>query len=246
MKHELRGWGEIARYLGVGRRTAMRYESRGELRVHRLGKGPRARVYAYKEEIDQLRMQAATTSTGDSLKDRILDRIAGLSSGVLYRRGFVVRFDLRPRGIGIQAKIEVEYEVVNSSSERRPYTQEVTIDDCEHGHVESMFVASDGKPIYVITRPAVTEKLKGYAAYRGRTLLLEPSAWGHRYTGKAVWIINRPESDFWYLHMGIPTLGVEAKISAPTDFDITSSFSSGYLYLKGEHIDITWERNRGR
>lgn len=248
MRYLLRSWPEIAAYIGVDARTAQRYEKCAELPVLRKGGGTKPRVYAFKDELDGwLQARSESLPLGQAtISEQILDRIGGLATGILYRENFTMRFTLNPRGTGVQARIEIEYDLRNSSAERRPYRQEITVDDCECGYVELLSVAVDRSPIYSLTRPAITEKLRGYAAFRGQPLIIEPSASGRRYTGRAVWVVNRAESDFWYLHMGIPTLGVEAQIGAPSEFGITPSFSSRHLYLVGEHVDVTWERHPRR
>lgn len=48
----LSSWKEIAVYLNVGIRTCHRYEKNFGMPVHRLDSSPRARVFAYKEELD--------------------------------------------------------------------------------------------------------------------------------------------------------------------------------------------------
>lgn len=153
MRYRLHNWKEIARYLDVHLRTAQRYADKAGLKVHRAGSGPKPRVYAIKDELDAW-LQARSEGTSpdqESFSDRMLARIGGLTAGVLYRRDFAMRFSLRPRGAGVIATIEVEYEVVNSSSEKLPYTQEITVDDCEHGHVESLSVSMGTNAIYSFT-----------------------------------------------------------------------------------------------
>src|SRR5258708_9701864 len=50
--HEaLQSWKEIAVELGRGVRTVQRWERTLQLPIHRLGKGPRSPVFAFKEEI---------------------------------------------------------------------------------------------------------------------------------------------------------------------------------------------------
>jgi hypothetical protein len=130
---------------------------------------------------------------------------------------------------------------VNGSSERQPYVQEVTVDDCEDGYVELMTISADGKPISFLNRPEPTEHRIGCASYQSPRLSIEPRSTGKAYSGKAVWIVNRSIIDFWYLHMGIPTLGARVETVAPPEFEITPSFFWTGLYLVSEHIDIAWK-----
>ena len=58
---ELRGWKEIAGYLGVDVRTAQRYEQEGALPVKRLEGGARGRVYAAVADIEQWKQASTQT-----------------------------------------------------------------------------------------------------------------------------------------------------------------------------------------
>jgi hypothetical protein len=177
------------------------------------------------------------------LAEQILREVAALSRAKsLYRKNFRIRFTLQRSGSGVRARVETEYELINESDERQPYSQEVTIDDCELGFLESMSVASDGKPISFLRRPEITERHRGYVSYKGPRLLIDPAATGREYRGKAIWIIERSDNSFWYLHVGIPTFGVSVETVAPPDFDITPSFSAMNLLTVGQHIDIVWKR----
>lgn len=53
----LDSWKEIAAYLGRSEKTCRRLEKELGLPVHRLEESPKARVYAYKDEVDQWRQQ---------------------------------------------------------------------------------------------------------------------------------------------------------------------------------------------
>jgi hypothetical protein len=164
----------------------------------------------------------------------------------LYRKNFALRFTLQRAGVGVLGKVETEYELVNGSVAKQPYVQEITIDDCERGYVELMSVSVDGKPISFLKSPDVTRQFLGFASYQGPKLLIEPSATGKIYIGKATWTISRREIDYWYLHVGIPTFGVTVETHAPSDFDITPPLSTTDLLIIGEHIDIAWKwRGRG-
>jgi hypothetical protein len=187
---------------------------------------------------------SASSTTDAILEDQILQRVASISlARNLYRRDFLLRFRLESEGNKVFGRIAIEYDLVNGSGTRQPYTQEITIDDCERGYVEAMSVMVDGKPVYQLRNPPITEHCRGFVAYRGPTLQIEPSAKGKLYRGTARWVIKRNENDFWYLHAGIPTFGVNVETMAPAGFDITPSFSAPRLYLTSEHVDITWKRN---
>jgi hypothetical protein len=245
MNDDLRGWDEIAGYLRVHRRTAQRYaKTHGLLIHHPPGGGPKSPVYAFKSELDKWqRTSGAPAPTVDSgFAEQLLRRISALSfAKSLYRKNFALRFTLQRAGTRVQGRVETEYELLNGSNEKQPYIQEVTIDDCERGYVEQMSVSADGKPISFLKRPEATQRL-GFASYQGPKLLIEPSASGRIYTGKAAWIINRSETDYWYLHVGIPTFCVEVETAAPPDFEITPSYFVTDLLMIGEHLDITWKR----
>jgi hypothetical protein len=206
--------------------------------------GVRPPVYALRSELDEwITPRRASHPVDKGLEDQILRRIGSLSlAKSLYRKDFVLRFKLQPSRDAVLGRVETEYELVNGSSERQPYTQEITIDDCERGHVEVMSMSVDQKPIFDLRLPKISETHNGYVSYRGPTIMIEPSFTKKSYRGKASWVIRRNESDFWYLHAGIPTFGLTIETSAPDDFEITPSFSASELLLKGEHVDITWKK----
>ena len=250
MNDDLRGWDEIAGYLRAHRRTAQRYAKTHGLPIyHPPGGGPKSPVYAYKSELDKWqRTSGAPAPAVDSgFAEQLLRRISVLSfAESLYRKNFALRFTLQRAGAGVQGRVETEYELVNGSGVKQPYVQEITIDDCESGYVELMSVSVDGKPISFLKRPDVTRQFLGFASYQGPKLLIEPSANGKIYTGKATWTISRREIDYWYLHVSIPTFGVKVETVAPSDFDITPPLFTTDLLIIGEHIDIAWKwRGRG-
>ena len=51
----LSSWKEISAYLNIGIRTCHRYEKQFRLPIHRISNSPKARVFAYKEELDAWR-----------------------------------------------------------------------------------------------------------------------------------------------------------------------------------------------
>jgi hypothetical protein len=251
MNGRLESWGEIAAYLHKSIRTAQRYARTRGLPVYQLpGSGPRGPVYAYKAEIDAWRGggKALVSQGGGDIAQLIVDRISELARAkALYRKNFVLRFAVRPRGLGVEAHAEVEYEIVNASSERQAYTQELTIDDCERGHLEFMSVSADGKPITLMKRPPISEQRKGHVAYIAPTLMIDPSFSGKKYVGKQEWYSNRRDNDYWYLHFGTATLGITVETNAPPEYEITPSFSDPFALLtSGQHLDITWNRRNRR
>ena len=48
----LNSWKEIANYLARAVRTAQRWERNSKLPVHRIGNGPKAPVFAFRQELD--------------------------------------------------------------------------------------------------------------------------------------------------------------------------------------------------
>lgn len=244
MSDRLDNWDEIAAYLRVHSRTAQRYAETRGLPIRRLpGDGPKPRVFAYRSELDKWLQAGSEPShlAGQPFETQLVGKFESLSAAAkLYRRNFRVRFVLKRAGRGVSARIETDYEIVNKSKERQLYEQEVTMDDCERGYVETLQVAIDEKPIYLLRNPDPTEIHRGYVSFKGRPLEIEPQSIGRRYTGRAVWVIQRQETDFWYLHVGIPTFRVYVETVAPPDFDITPPFSAENLMTKSEHLDITW------
>jgi hypothetical protein len=185
----------------------------------------------------------STTTGHEGFAEQMLQKVSTLfHAKSLYRQDFALRFSLQRSGTGIRAKIETEYDLVNGSDEKQPYVQEVTVDHCERGYVEIMSVSVDGKPISFLKRPAATKTFFGYSSYQGPRLLIEPSTTGKKYTGKATWIINPNDNDFWYLHVGIPTFRAKVETTAPPEFEITPPFSVTGLLTISEHFDIVWKR----
>jgi hypothetical protein len=254
----LRGWTEIAEYLEIHARTAQRYAKTLRLPIRRLGTGPKAPVFALRTELDAWigvnrplskrqagRKQNSTLTNDQGLAGPILDRINRLTNLRLYRRNYLLRFRLRPSApVGVRVNLEYRYELCNPTTERQPFMQEVTVDAPDHGYVEEMSFFADGKPIYVLKRPRVTERTLGYSIFRATELLIEPSSRGVIYEGRASWVINRSEDDFWGTHMLMPTIGVAVETEAPTDFDITPSYSTPEMVMTGEHLDFAWKRKR--
>ena len=60
----LTSWKEIAQYMKCEPRTAKRYEATLGLPVHRISNSPKARVFAYREEIDVWRQQQSQMGAG--------------------------------------------------------------------------------------------------------------------------------------------------------------------------------------
>lgn len=245
MDSRLDGLAEIAAYFHKSTRTIERWVKERGLPVRHVTDASRSRVYAFASELQRWGNENGESAVAvhDEIANHIVERVANLSQiKNLYRKNYRIRFVLQKFGLGVRVKIETEYEIVNGSNKRQAYTQGVTIDDCEAGHIEMMSVSVDGRPIYSLQRPGPTTRDIGFSTYNGPTILIEPSSAGKRYIGFAKWIVNRRDSDFWYLHCGIATLGVKMETGAPSDFEITQPYSSRELLTEGQHIDITWKR----
>jgi hypothetical protein len=249
MERRLNSWSEIGAFIGRCERTAQRWAKDRRMPVHRLTNRPKSPVFAIEFELRQWAKANSVRISGehDDIAGRIQRRIADLSQARnLYRKDFFLRFVLQKFGVRVKARIYTQYEILNGSNGRQLYTQEITVDDCEAGQVDRLSVSVDGKPIYFVRNPGVTEHHLGFSSYKGRPILIDPSSSGKRYIGVAEWTIIRHDSDFWNLHCGIPTLGVRVETVAPADFEITRPFSSPELVTVGQHIDITWKVQRQR
>lgn len=239
------GLGEIAAYFRKSPRTIERWNRDRGLPLHRLSDKSRSRVFALISELREWSEESGerTAAAHDDIADRIVARVSDLSQAKnLYRKDFCIRFVLEKSGLGVKATIETTYRIVNGSNKYQPYTQEVTIDDCESGYVELMSVSVNGKQVTLLQRPSPTKHHPGYSSYKARTILIDPSSSGKRWTGVAKWVVYRRDSDFWYLHCGIATLGIKLETFAPNDFEITAPFTSPELLTIGQHIDVTWKR----
>jgi hypothetical protein len=251
------GWDEIGKYLELHPRTAQNFEHTLNLKVHRLGDGPKARVFALKSElrawlvgfraergVSPKSSPGEETSTG-TVAEPILKRIIKIGQdATLYRRDYYMRFELAPSTGGVYAKIKYSFELCNASDQKQLFVQEVTIDHSERGQIEAMSLTVNGKVAYNVCRPAPAEEFIGYAAYQGPRQLIAPSASGAKYLCRASWTIHRKESDLWYNHMLLPTVGVKIETLASPDFEITPTFLIRGLVLKGEHLDIAWRKRR--
>lgn len=249
----IRGWGEIAKYLGVEIRTAQRYERKRDLPVLRAhNAGPKAPVFALRSALDRWRIGSDMSENPPSLGFHlsgaadialpVLKRIVSMEEMTkLYRRDYFLRFNLKPLRTGIIARVEYRYELCNASEERQPFVQEVTVDDSDHGYVEMMSLSLGAQIIYILRRPPVSQLYVGWAAYRGRQQWINPR--GHaKYVCRASWIIQRPVNDIWYNHMILPTIGTTIETHAPATFEMTGSLFDFGLAMKGEHRDIAWRR----
>lgn len=254
MEGVLRGWHEIGTYLRCHARTAQRYERERFLPVHRTpGGGSKARVFALKSELDQWHeidvsegqtQGAGRASTRNAeLAAPVLSRIIGIGREItLFRRNYVLRFDLKRSARGVRATVECAFELCNATDQEQPYIQEVTVDDSDHGYVERMSFSANGHPAYDLKRPAAATKPIGYASYRGPKQLIAPSTKGVIYACAASWIIHRAENDIWYNHMALPTVGMKVETHAPASFEITRTYAMPGLIMTGEHTDIAWRK----
>lgn len=260
MKNILRGWDEIATYLRLHPRTAQRYERMGTLTVRRpSGGGPKAPVYVFREELDDWLRRSKNIDTGTAARERdsipavgsdeglfakLLDQIIKARDTTLYRRNYFARLELTQSVRGLRALIEYEFALFNATHIAQPYMQEVTIDDRDRGYVRTMSVSANGRPLYLLRRPAITQKQRGYSVYHGPQVTIHPVAKGVEYLCQASWVEHREENDLWYSHMVLPTIGIEVETQAPPEFEITPSFSSPDLLMVAQHFDIAWNRRK--
>jgi hypothetical protein len=253
LKEIFSGWDEIAAYLGIHRRTAQQYEKARSLPIKRTpGGGPKAPVFALKDDLDHW-LLGVSTQPGEGADDSrthagefaapVLTRILDLAQDTtLYRRNYILCFELTPHPRGVQARVEYQFELCNATNQRQPFVQEFTVDDADHGHVNSMSLSVNGKPLYLLKHPIQTKAVLGYASYEGPKQWIAPRTANANYFVRGSWNIQRGTSDIWYNHMILPTVGVTVKTSATANFEITKSFSRDDLVMKGEHVDIAWRK----
>lgn len=251
MKNICSGWSEIAKYIGTSVTTAQRYERTLELPVLRHGKGPKAHVYAVRSELNRWLRRTGRDEAGrdedaadEALQAQVISRIRNLTDLTLYRRDYRMLFDLKPYNRGVRVDINVEFELLNASDEDQQFTQEITVDDADHGRVKEMAVFKNGAPVYILSNPAAVGRASGYSIYRGNKLVIEPAGGNFLYLCRSSWVIHRADEDIWYNHMALPTLGVRIETHAPTNYTITPTFETSRLVLKGEHLDIAWSRRK--
>src|ERR1700729_3469830 len=197
----LHGWQEIAKYLGnIDVTTAQRYETNRGLPIHRLPGGTKPPVFAIRAELDAwieanvpparragLRARSPALISDQGLTGPVFERIRKLSNLTLYRKNYVLGFTLRHLAEGVRANLECRYQVCNATEERQRFVQEVTVDEPDHGYVEGMAYLVDGKPVYVLRRPAVSEKPLGYSIFRGMEVQIEPDSRGVNHECRASW-----------------------------------------------------------
>jgi hypothetical protein len=248
------GWDEIGAYIGKHGRTAMRYARTRKLPFHKVpGGGSKAPVHAFKSELDAWLSGGARAvvrgaknrvqTRADEIAAPVLSRILGIGQDAkLYRRNYILRFDLRPAFRGVEIKLAYSFELCNAADGAEPFVQEMTVDDSDQGVVENMSFLVNGKAVYILKRPAPTEKLLGYVSYRGPEQKIEPMTARMIYICRASWMIHRATNDIWYNHMILPTVGVQIKTTVMPGFEITPSFSMPGLVMKGEHLDIAWRK----
>jgi hypothetical protein len=254
MEDALWGWGEIGKYIKVHPRTAMRYEHLRRLPVRRApGGGEKTPVFALKSELDEWLLgeqggndrprRDEILSPGVDIATPVLDRILGIGRETkLYRRNYVMRFELSRATNGIKAHLEYEFELCNATDLRQEFVQEMTVDDSDHGLVERMSFSINGKTAYDLKKPRPTQTFIGYVGYECPKQSIAPKAKRLSYLCRASWIIHRSENDLWYNHMALPTVGVRVETKAPAGFEITRPFFLPGLVMKGEHVDIAWRK----
>ena len=248
------GWDEIGAYIGKSRDTAMRYARTRRLPFHRIpGGGSRPPIFALKHELDQWlsggekgtprgKRTDARTSV-EEIAGPVLARILGIGQETkLYRRNYVMRADLRPALRGVEIKFDYSFELCNAADTVEPFVQELTVDDGDHGFVESMSFLTNGKSVYLLKRPVAVEKHIGYVSYRAPEQKIRPTKARMAYVCRASWVIERSGNDIWYNHMILPTVGVKIETRSMPGFEITRSFSVPGLVMKGEHLDVAWRK----
>lgn len=248
------GWDEIGAYIGKSRDTAMRYARTLRLPFHRVpGVGPKPPVFALKRELDQWlsrddkgtprRTILATATPSAEIAGPVLERILGIGQDTkLYRRNYLMRVDLRPASRGVEVKLDYSFELCNASDTVETFVQELTVDDSDHGFVESMSFLTNGERVYLLKRPMPAEKHMGYVSYRGPEQKIRSTKARMAYVCRASWVIERSGSDIWYNHMILPTVGVKIETQSMPGFEITRSFSVPGLVMKGEHLDVAWRK----
>lgn len=254
MEGTLLGWGEIGKYIDVHPRTAMRYEHTRRLPVRRApGGGEKTPVFALKSELDEWllgeiggndRLRRDEVSSPDvDIAAPVLDRILGIGrETILYRRNYILRFELSHTAKGIQARLGYEFQLRNATNARQEFVQEMTMDDSDHGFVGMMSFSINGKVTYDLKKPKPTRTFIGYTAYECPKQSIAPKSKRLIYLCRASWIIQRSANDLWYNHMVLPTVGVKVETKAPAGFEITRSFFIPGLVMKGEHVDIAWRK----
>ena len=248
------GWGAIAKYLGIGVTTAQRYAKAGAFRIRRpKGAGPRSAVFARKSDLNRWLLLSEDVGArevphvpfprGAELAVSVLEHISSIGEQTkLYRKNYVMHFDLKSSHGGVVAHIDCEYEVCNATSEPQRFVQEVTVDEGDHGYVERMALTIDKRGVYDLKKLAVSQRYPAWVAYRGPEQLIPPATDKRKYLFRASWIIHHPARAIWYNHMLLPTIGVRIETHASAGFEITESFSKNGLVMKGEHCDIQWRR----
>ena len=159
----------------------------------------------------------------------------------LCRHNYQMDFDLHPTKRGVRINISLEFELVNTTKENQPYSQEFTIDHHEHGQAKGMSAFKNGKVIYKLENLRPADSTEGYAIYRGEELMIEPQKTGVRYVFRSSWVINRKKHDLWSEAVALPTVGVTVDTHAPPEYEITRSFSISDIMLRDEHFNIAWK-----
>lgn len=252
----LNGWKEITAYMKRDRRTLQHWEHSRNLPIHRLpGGGERSPVFALKSELDAWQRGVTyiepvgnildtTPGPNNDVASRVRERLQRFAREMqLYRRNYILTFVLTPSRGRVKVNVAYYFELFNALREPQRYIQELTIDDNEDGYVELMSLSIENGPGgYTLNNPQPSERQLGYSIYRGPELLVVPNATGVGYKYHASWVIHRRENDIWYNHQGLPTIGITVNTHAPSGFAITQSFSWPGLLMKGEHMDIAWNR----
>jgi hypothetical protein len=250
MSERLEGWKAIASYLGRNVRTAQRYVRTRSLPIHyEPGVGKKPPVIAYKADLDDWRANKPYQSSEmkSELPVQIFERVFNtIHNLTLFRRNYILTARLAETARGVQLELEYRFELCNATREPQLFQQELTIDDPDEGYVRTMSTSIEGgAALYRLNRPQLTEKPLGYSVFKGPPLRIPAQVEAVQYICEASWVLHRKKDDIFINALVMPTIGIEVKVQAPDNFDITPSFRISNLMMTSEHIDIAWNK-RGR
>lgn len=141
----LSSWKEIAVYLNVGIRTCHRYEKNFGMPVHRLDSSPRARVFAYKEDLDDWQKEMFRRQSDSFIKKKsikystlLLFIFTLLSLTVLYYIFFIRRTTYSPFDFNIKYSTLTILDEKGNDLWSKDLGIENLIDDAEyHDHFQT-------------------------------------------------------------------------------------------------------------
>jgi len=141
----LSSWKEISVYLNVGIRTCHRYEKNFGMPIHRLDDSPRARVFAYKEELDEWQKAMFKRQSDSFIKKKsikystlLLFIFTLLSLTVLYYIFFIRRTTYLPFDFTIKYSTLTILDEKGNDLWSKDLGIENLIDDAEyHNHFQT-------------------------------------------------------------------------------------------------------------